>query len=152
MVRNNPKSHPEFLAMIRCIDERRDEAISKEDYLLQYKEHDLRQRFVAERQIIQSQFAQTVRELREKAIDRCYKAMYQLQRDRRRWGADEANYAIMFNPKKSQQILQQRAYNTEVSLLSGMAKYIGFPAAPEIKPIKDIEVEEDLRKMGISAT
>ena len=133
-----------------CINARRDEAIAKEQFLLYYKEKDLRTRFVAERQIIQSQYVQTAREVREQTAGKCYSKLYALQRDRRRWGADDKTYGYMFNPKRSDQIKQQRAYNTEVSILSGMAKYSGFPAAPEIKGLHDDEADEDLRKMGVS--
>ena len=55
-----------------------------------------------------------------------------------------------FQPKRSDQIRRQAAYNKEVSLLSGIAKYVGFPAAPEIKGLKPAEIEGDLREMGVS--
>ena len=54
-----------------------------------------------------------------------------------------------FPMRRSKQISQQTAYNTEVSVLSGFAKYVGFPAAPEIQPVRRQDLEEDLQNMGI---
>ena len=149
-INQNPCQHPEYLAMMTCINARRDDAITKEQFLLHYKEKDLRTRFIAERHIIQSQYVQTARAVREQAAGNCYTKLFALQRDRRRWGADDKTYGYIFNPKRSDQIRQQRAYNTEVSLLSGMAKYVGFPAAPEIRGLREEEVDEDLVRMGVS--
>ena len=44
------------------------------------------------------------------------------------------------------------AYNEEVSLLSGVAKYVGFPAAPEMSQITPREYDEDLKLMEQSMT
>ena len=49
------------------------------------------------------------------------------------------------------QITQQTAYNKEVSVLSGIAKYVGFPTAPDITGVRAAELDEDMEKMGVSA-
>ncbi|KAI5297726.1 hypothetical protein KEM55_004313, partial [Ascosphaera atra] len=36
-----------------------------------------------------------------------------------------------------------------VSILAGVAKYVGFPAAPDIAPARPTEAQEDLEKMGV---
>ena len=38
----------------------------------------------------------------------------------------------------------------EVQILSGIAKYIGFPAAPEVKGATSNETQQDLEAMGVS--
>lgn len=63
---------------------------------------------------------------------------------------DEVDYMIKLPEKRSDQIRQQAAYNLEVSILSGVAKYVGFPAAPEIKPARPSEIDADLRAMKVS--
>ena len=72
-----------------------------------------------------------------------------LQRGRRSLGCDETEYMIKLPEKRSDQIRQQTAYNLEVSILSGVAKYVGFPAAPDISAARPSEIDEDLRAMKV---
>jgi hypothetical protein len=142
--------HPEFLAQLRSIDQRRDEKIRYEDVLLHEKQKSLRIKTVAERDQLHSQLFQAVRECRDSALERCYKDMYALQKDRRHWGADETNYNFLYNAKRSQQIQQQTGYNLEVSILSGVAKHVGFPAAPNINGLQTLDIENDFQAMTVS--
>lgn len=73
-----------------------------------------------------------------------------IQRERRHLKGKETQFVYNFNPKRSVQVTQQRAYNKEVSLLSGIARYVGFPAAPEIQGPSKEDVEADLRAMKVS--
>lgn len=84
-------------------------------------------------------------------LEEANKIVYAMQRDRRRWGADDRNHLRLYNPDRRQQVKDQTKYNLEVSILSGVAKYVGFPAAPEIKAIAREDAEEDLEKMGVSS-
>jgi len=59
-------------------------------------------------------------------------------------------YTIPFPDKRIQQVSQQTAYNKEVSILSGVAKYVGFPAAPELPSVQTNDLEGDIQKMGVS--
>ncbi|KAF1986196.1 hypothetical protein K402DRAFT_394052 [Aulographum hederae CBS 113979] len=141
--------HPDYVAMLKCIDQRRDDKIKHEDILLKYELGALKKRTVAERGQHLGQYFQTARDEREKAIEKCQKHQYALQRDRRRWGADDRNYTYMYNPDRSVQLQRQIAYNLEVSILAGVAKHVGFPAGPELKPLDPAEIEADLREMNI---
>ena len=76
--------------------------------------------------------------------------MCQLQRERRQGRAKEDHYLYQFNPKRAVQIANQRAYNKEVSLLSGLARYEGFPAAPSLAGARQTDVDEDLKRMKVS--
>jgi hypothetical protein len=142
--------HQEYQLQLRCIDERRDEKIRYEDTIFRYKFEALKVKTVAERTQLHSQFVQDVREIRDRWLERCYQDLYALQKDRRRWGADETNYNYLYNPKRPQQIQQQTAYNVEVSILSGIAKHVGFPAAPDISGLQSEEVDADFRAMTVS--
>lgn len=141
--------HPEYLAMLRCVDERRDDKIHFETTLFNYKLDCLKNKTVAERHQWHSQYFQTVRDLRDKHLMLCNQRFYQLQKERRNLGSDEFDYTYYFPTKRSTQIQQQTAYNLEVSVLSGVAKYVGFPAAPEIIPVRNNELEEDFRAMKV---
>lgn len=144
----NP-THPEFVAMMRVIDRRRDEKIEYEETLLRYKLITLQKKSIAEKAQIHTQYMQTAREIRERTLEKLHKESYQLQRERRNAEGDVSDYAYNFPTKRSQQITNQTAYNTEVSILSGIAKHVGFPAAPPLSALRSSEIEEDLQSMGV---
>ncbi|MCJ1311784.1 hypothetical protein MMC25_005457 [Agyrium rufum] len=141
-----PKStHPEYLAMMECIDKRRDEKIEFENTFYRLNLENLKRKTVADRSLGISQYLQSARQIREEALERANEEWYNLQRERRAWNSDQSAHLYMFQKKRSKQIAHQTAYNTEVSILSGVAKYVGFPAAPEINGARPNEIEEDLR-------
>jgi uncharacterized protein (DUF305 family) len=104
---------------------------------------------VAERTQLHSQYFQEVREIRSKWIEKCYQDMHALQKDRRQWGAHQANYNYLYNPKRAQLVQQQTAYNLEVSILSGVAKHVGFPAAPDLSSMDADDIDADFRAMTV---
>ncbi|TKA63614.1 hypothetical protein B0A49_10433 [Cryomyces minteri] len=142
-------THADYLAMIQCVNARRDEKIRHEQILLDYKLQSLKRVTVAERSQFHSQYFQEVRDIRERALEDLGEHWFNIQKERRQWQADEPELVYKFPTKRSQQVLQQSKYNLEVSVLSGVAKYVGFPAAPEMEGAKASELEEDLRAMKI---
>jgi hypothetical protein len=150
MLKEENCQHPEYLAMIQCINERRAGKIEYERQLRKHKLQCLERQTIAQRHQLHSQYFQTVRYEREKILAECNQRVYELQRGRRQLGVDEVEYALRLPEKRSERIRQQTAYNMEVSILSGVAKYVGFPAAPEIKPARPSEVDEDFRAMKVS--
>ncbi|KAL6711810.1 hypothetical protein ACN47E_002853 [Coniothyrium glycines] len=142
--------HPEYLAMIKCIDDRRAEKMAYESRLLEYKQKNLEIITSAERHQMHSQYFQTVRHVREEMLEECNQRVFELQKGRRQLGAIETEYMIKLPEKRSDQIRHQTAYNLEVSILSGVAKYVGFPAAPDISAARPTEIDEDLRAMKIA--
>jgi hypothetical protein len=99
---------------------------------------------------LHSQYKQDVREIKDQALENCNRVLYALQRERRRYGTADRNSLIMFNPNRQEQIQAQRAYNMEVSILSGIAEHVGFPAAPEMAPLTAEERNKDLELFGVS--
>jgi len=136
--------------MRHCIDSRRDEKIQLEQVNLRYKVQDLETRTLANRSQLHSQYFQSVREIREEHIYKLNEHFSAIQRERRHLKGKETQFIYDFNPKRSVQIMQQRAYNKEVSLLSGIARYVGFPAAPDIQGPSNEDIESDLRAMKVS--
>ena len=143
-------AHPELLVMREVIDQRRDQKIEYEHTMMKHKLTTLQRESVANKAQIHSQYMQSVREIRDVALDRLNREFYQLQRERRSCEGDVPEYMYNFTTKRSQQITQQMSYNSEVSVLSGVAKYVGFPAAPDISKARPNEIEDDLRAMGVS--
>jgi hypothetical protein len=152
LLREPSSTHPEYLAQLKCVDDYRDEKIRHQDVLFKFKHGALQVRTVAERQQLHSQYFQEVRDMREKTLEECYKNLYAIQKDRRRWGADEANYAHLYQPKRAEQISQQSSYNLEVSILSGVAKHVGFPAAPILPTLQTDDVDSDFKFMKVIRT
>lgn len=151
MLRQANPTHPEYLAMIRCVDARRDERIRMADTLRGYQMESLKRSAVSKRSQILSQYQQEVRETREKKLEQLGKQWYEIQHDRRSYAGSVPDYTLKFPTRRSQQVMNQVAYSNEVSILSGIAKYVGFPAAPTMAPATMTELEEDLEKMGVSS-
>lgn len=141
--------HPELRRQVEAVHKYRDEKFEIEQKLLVYKIGALKTKAVAERSQIHSQYLQTVRDIREQYMERISEQFYSIQRDRLRADTSVTSFTIPFPEKRSQQIIQQTAYNKEVSILSGVAKYVGFPAAPELAASKLKDVEDDIQRMGV---
>lgn len=143
-------SHPEFLRQVECIRKYRDEKFDLEQKLLVYKIKSLKTKSVAQRSQIHSAYFQTVRDVREKHLDRIGEQLSRVRRDHVKTDEKIPSYSIPFPHRRSTQITQQSSYNKEVSILSGVAKYVGFPAAPSVKAALPAEMDEDMEKMGVS--
>ncbi|KAG8530818.1 uncharacterized protein KY384_004175 [Bacidia gigantensis] len=141
--------HPELLAMKEVVDHHRNLKIEYQQTFLKYKLETLQKESVAKKHQILSQYMQTVRDMRDRSLDQLNKEFYQVQRERRSGDGDIPDYLYLYTNKRSQQITQQTAYNNEVSILSGVAKYVGFPTAPNIQKVRTDEAEEDMRNMGV---
>ncbi|KAK4540786.1 hypothetical protein LTR36_008863 [Oleoguttula mirabilis] len=142
--------HLDYLRQVACVDARRDKQIREANAYYHYRLTATRQRTLGDRSQLHSQYYQHVRELREDVLDHLGEEWYNIQKERRQQyqEKDEA-YVFKFPTKKSAQIRQQAKYNQEVSVLSGVAKYVGFPAAPEIGGAEGDSLEDDFKTMRI---
>jgi hypothetical protein len=146
---DNPR-HPEYLAMLQCIDGRREERVRILDMEYKLRLQVLRKRATAERAQILSQFFQTIRESREKALEDLGRQWYDIQHQRRRYVNTIPEYGLRYPTIMAQNVRNAIAYNKEVSILSGIAKYRGFPAAPDIRGADANELDEDLEAITVS--
>ncbi|KAM7200441.1 Sds3-like domain containing protein [Rhypophila sp. PSN 637] len=144
---DNP-THPEYLAMLQCLNERRDERVRVSTKEREYRMAMLNRRAVAERAQIMSQFYQAVRESREKVLEELGKEWYDIQQERRRSANVVPDFGIRFPREKSQNIRNAVAYNREVAILSGFAKHVGFPAAPAIHGASEDQLEHDFEEIA----
>lgn len=150
MLTSDNPTHPEYLAMLQCLEDRRSEKIRKSNLELQFKQSVLRHRAVAERAQIMSQFYQAVRELRDSTMAELGEEWYQIQQERRRAANTIPDYGIRFPATRAQAVKNAVSYNKEVSVLSGFAKHVGFPAAPSINGASDEQLEADLEAIHVS--
>ena len=149
---DSPSIHPEFLRQAACVDARLEKQRAEASALYNYRLRSLRQRALGERSQLHSQYYQRVRDVREEVLCKLGENWYAIQRERRQShqekDRDEA-FVFKFPAKKSVQLRQQAKYNREVEVLSGMAKYVGFPAAPDIAAVEGEALEGDLRAMKV---
>ncbi len=150
MLESSTPTHPELLAMKDAIDQRRDQKLQYEHTLLKFKMQTLQRESIANKAQAHSQYMQTVREIRDSHLEKLNKDFFQIQREKHVVDSNVADYIFTYPTERSQQITQQTAYNKEVSILSGIAKHVGFPAAPGISKARPKEIEDDLRSMGVS--
>lgn len=143
-------SHPDFLRQLDCVKKYRDEKFDMEQKLLVYKIKSLKTKSVAQRSQIHSAYFQTVRDVREKHLDRIGERLSRVRRDHVKMEEKVPSYSIPYPIRRSVQVTQQSSYNKEVSILSGVAKYVGFPAAPIVTPAFQAEMDEDMERMGVS--
>lgn len=143
-------SHPGLLRQFACVNDYRDEKQDTEQKLLVFKVGALKRKSMAERAQIHSAYFQSIRDVRERHMEKMSEHFYRIQRERFKSTPVTPTYTIPFPDKKVAQVTQQTAYNKEVSILSGVAKYVGFPAAPELSSTPDSELNADLQKMGVS--
>lgn len=135
--------------MEAAIDQHFRERIELARVTFSFKYRALLNKTVGERAIQHCQYFQTVREIRDSTLTAANKEWYEIQRERR-LGEEEASAKLShFVGDRPLQLSRQTAYNTEVSILSGMAKHVGFPAAPDIIGADQQEVDDDLKKMGV---
>lgn len=151
MLRQDQPTHPEFLAMMNSIEARRDERIRVAEKLREYELQTLKTYAVARRSQILVQYRQEAREIREAKMEQLGKQWHEIQHDRRNYTTGVDEYTLNYPVRRSQQVRNQVAYSNEVSILSGIAKHVGFPAAPSMAQATPSELEDDFEKMGVSA-
>jgi len=143
--------HPEYLRQVSCIDERKAKQEREAHAYYRYRIQAVRERTLGERAQLHSQYFQTARELRENMLYALGEDWYGIQKERRQQHQEgEERYLYKLPSKKSAQIRQQAKYNQEVSVLSGIAKYVGFPAAPNISGVEGSGLEDDFKAMRVS--
>ena len=143
--------HPEYLRQVICIDERQAKQVREANAYHRYKMQALRNRTLGERAQRHSQYFQTVREAREETLYALGQDWYSIQKERRQQHQDQdEHFLYKFPTRKSAQLRQQAKYNQEVSVLSGVAKYVGFPAAPDIGGVEGGGLEDDFKAMRVS--
>lgn len=148
MLRQDNPTHPDLLAMMNAVEARRNERIRVAEKLREYELQTLKTYAVARRSQILVQYRQEAREIRESKMEQLGKQWYEIQHDRRNYSTGVPEYTLNYPTRRSQQVQNQVAYSNEVSILSGIAKHVGFPAAPSMAQATPAELEEDFEKMG----
>ena len=150
MLQGDNPTHPEYLAMMDCIDARRDERLRVADRELELNLESLGRTAVAKRAQIHSQYFQAVRESRERVLAELGQHWYDIQNERRKHANNVPEFGLRYPETQTQRVKNALAYNKEVSILSGVAKYEGMPAAPEMQAASMQELDDDLEAINVS--
>lgn len=148
MLTSDNPTHPEYLAMMQCIDSRRAERLRVADLEYRFNMTALDDWAVARRAQILTQYYQSARETRERYIDDLGREWYEIQHERRRVANPIPDYGFRFPKTKLEQKRHAVAHSKEVSILAGIAQHQGFPAAPDMKGATSAELEEDFEAMA----
>lgn len=149
MLRADNPTHPEYLAMMECVDARRSEKVRIARQELELNLEALGRWAIARRAQIHSQFYQDVRETRERAVAELGQHWYAIQHERRKHANNVPDFGLRYPQNQVQRVRNALSYNKEVSILSGVAKYEGMPAAPEMRGASLQEMDEDLEIMAV---
>ncbi|KAF9876521.1 transcriptional regulatory protein dep1 [Colletotrichum karsti] len=141
-----PPSHPEYLNMKQCLDERLDKKLQHINREYELSVEGLERLAVARRAQIWDQFYQGVREQRSKMLEDLNKEWYETQ-NARRSAHSVPDYGLLFPTNPAQRTRNAVAYNSEVSFLAGLAKHEGFPAVPSMRGANMSEIDDDLEAM-----
>lgn len=153
LLNQQDSKHPEYLRQVACVDARRAKQVSEAHAFYKFKLESLRRSTLGERSQLHSQYFQHARQLREDVMQQLGDDWYKIQNERRQNNQQEdENYIYKFPTKKSEQLKQQAKYNQEVSVLSGVAKYVGFPAAPDITGADRDMLDDDLKAMKVGTS
>ncbi|EPS40548.1 hypothetical protein H072_5592 [Dactylellina haptotyla CBS 200.50] len=142
-------THPELVLMSQAIETHKKEKLDKANTLLGFQLETAEQERMANRAAIWAQYSQEIRETREKCFSEANKLWWAIHRERRAADTSVSDYVYKIPKSISTQINHRSRYNAEVSLLSGIAKHVGFPAAPTIMGATSDEVRADLEAMGV---
>jgi len=135
--------------MKQCLDDRLNERLRQieKEHELEIKAHE--RLAVARRAEVWGNFYQHVREKREEVLEALNEEWYGIQ-NRRRSAHSVQDYGIQYPATAAQRTRNAVAYNTEVSILSGIAKHRGFPAAPAMRGASAQEIDDDFEAIKVS--
>ncbi|KAK7204688.1 Sds3-like-domain-containing protein [Myxozyma melibiosi] len=139
--------HPELAAVYEQIARTRDERIRLAEAHRRYRRRCIENQTRSYRSHWHQQFFKNVANLRAKMMSETTETWYRINRERRAMDALVPFYGYRIPEKRSTQVRQRQAQYQEVAILTGLAKYVGFPAAPDINSASADEIAEDLEAL-----
>ncbi|KAG5362324.1 Transcriptional regulatory protein [Yarrowia sp. C11] len=142
-------THPELHAVYEHISKMREDKIKLAKTRRKYKLQCINNQTRASRVQIHQQFLKDQGDARSGLLLKTTEEWYRVNRERRAMDLMVPDYGYTIPESKSEQIHQRNAQVNEISLLSGISKYVGFPAAPVISQATEDETAEDLTALGL---
>lgn len=143
-------THPDLENVCNDIQNVRDERIKRAEQRRKYQRICIDIQTRASREQHHQQFLKDRADIRAKLLLNTTEEWYRVNRERRLMDSMVPEYGFRPPLQPAIQVQQQQAYRAEVSILSNISHTQGFPAAPEMKPGTEEEIEEDFRAFGMS--
>ncbi|KAK9329993.1 Sds3-like-domain-containing protein [Lipomyces starkeyi] len=140
-------THPELATVYDELAEARDRRIMLADAHRKYRRRCIENQTRSYRTHIHQQLYKNNANLRAAMIQETTETWYKVNRERRAMDTVVPFYGYRIPEKRPVIYRQRQAQYNEIALLTGIAKYIGFPAAPEIKSATADEVAEDMEAL-----
>lgn len=142
-------SHPELQNVYSKIDSHREEKIRLASLSQKYKFECIDRKTRAQRTSIHQQFFKRSSDFKSSYLKEITQEWYKINKERRIMDSLVPEYSYKI-PEFVEDLVDQRAQvNEEISILTGLKKYYGFPRAPELKSIEGQELNDDLKAMNI---
>lgn len=143
--------HPLLLKKAEQNSSRHCGRLRRAQVLYESRKVDAEVQFQARKFMAHSQFAQDKQKLRAGLLSKTSAEWFQIHREKRVLDMAVPEYGYVVPERKSLQNKHRRDYEAEVSILAGLKRFVGFPAAPPISVASSKDVETDLTEMGIVA-
>lgn len=142
-------SHPELQNVYSKIDSHREEKIRLASLSQKYKFECIDRKTRAQRTAIHQQYFKRSSDFKSSYLKEITEEWYKINKERRIMDSLVPEYSYRI-PEYVEDLVDQRAQvNEEISILTGLKKYYGFPRAPELKSIEGEELNDDLKAMNI---
>ncbi|KAK9480605.1 Sds3-like-domain-containing protein [Lipomyces japonicus] len=145
-------THPELASVYDQIGLNRHQKIRLAERHRHYRRICIQNQTKSYRDQIHQQFFKDRAELRTGLISDTTESWYKITRERVALDEVAPFFGFRIPDKRSTIVRQRQAQYQEVAILTGIAKYIGFPAAPDVSTATSEEIAEDMDAIrGLSA-
>ncbi|VVT57567.1 uncharacterized protein SAPINGB_P005760 [Magnusiomyces paraingens] len=141
-------THPDLEDVYNKIQRERDERIRNAEQQRKYQRICIDIQTRAGREQLHQQFLKDQGEIRAKLLLNTTEEWYRVNRERRLMDSMVPEYGFRPPQQPEVQERQMQSYLSEVNILTNISHTHGFPAAPEMKPSTDEEIEDDLQQMA----
>lgn len=141
-------THPELESVYEQIQTLHDAKIRRAEQRRKYQRICIDNQTRASRDQLHQQFLKDQADTRAKLLLNTTEEWYRVNRERRVMDALVPEYGYRPSESRSVQARQRTALNYEIASLESLSRYVGFPAAPEMQPGTEDEIEEDLKKLS----
>ncbi|BFZ62151.1 hypothetical protein YB2330_003233 [Saitoella coloradoensis] len=140
----NDGTHPELVLQMELIADNRAKRLKLADATKRFCIQNIRNEHDAMEYHARMQFIQEKAKLRQSMITEISAKWFQVHRERRVLDMPVPEFGYQVPDRRSTQLKQRRAYDLEVMILTGLKKYIGFPAAPDVSGATNEEAMSDV--------
>lgn len=143
-------THPELESVYDQIQAHRDARIRRAEQRRKYQRVCIDNQTRAYRDQLHQQLLKDQADTQAKLLLQTTEEWYRVNRERRVMDTLVPEYGYRVSSHPAVQVKERAAQKNEITMLEELRQNVGFPAAPEIKPGTEDEVEEDLQMLGIT--